>query len=449
MSTTAAPIFNGTSQFASDLQTTLTRAISIASLPLQQLNDQLTNLNSESSALKSLDSNFGAILSALDSISSGVDTPTAAVSDGTVLTAQTSASALSASYTIDVITPGSQSTALSNTGLSAVSDPTSQSITSSTSLTLTVGSSSFTIKPASNTLNALAAAINSAGAGVSASVINLGDSSAPNYRLSIQSTQLGNASIQLNDGSSNLLQTIQVGTDAQYQVNGQPSTPINSTSSTVIIAPGVTAELLQAGTSKITVGTASSSVDSGISSFISAYNASVDAVAANRGQNAGPLAADPIISTVQQSNRSLVQYTGSGNGTVQSLADLGISLDETGHLSFDQSQFDSLLASNPQDVTSFLGSATTGGFLQAAANNLNALEDPTTGTFQAEETSLANQITRTNQQITAEQNHINLVQTSLTAQITAADSTIASLEQQVSEVTALFAAQNANNTKNG
>jgi flagellar hook-associated protein 2 len=449
MSTTAAPIFNGTSQYASDLQTTLTRAISIASLPLQQLQNQLTNLNSESSALSSLNSNFGAILSALDSISSGVNTPTAAVSDGTVLTAQTSDNALPATYTIDVISPGSQSTALSTTGLPAVSDPTSQSITSSTSLTLTVGSSSFTIKPASNTLNALAAAINSAGAGVSASIINLGNSSAPSYQLSIQNNQLGTASIQLNDGSTNLLQTLQVGADAQYQVNGQPSTPITSTSSTVTIAPGVTAELLQAGTSQITVGTTSSSVDSGISSFITAYNAGVDAVAANRGQNAGPLAADPIITTLQQSNQSLVEYTGSGNGAVQSLADLGITLDETGHLSFDQSQFDSLLASDPQDVASFLGSTTTGGFLQAAANNLNALEDATTGTFQAEQTSLANQITQTNQQITAEQDHINLVQTSLTAQISAADSTIASLEQQVSEVTALFAAENANNTNNG
>lgn len=447
MSTSPAPVFNGTSQYAAQLQTVLSNAISLASLPLQALNTQLTYLNSESSALGSLNSDFGAILTSINSINSGINTPTAAVSDATVLTAQASASAVPANYSIDVTTPGSPTTTLSTGGLPVVSDPSSQSITSSNSLTLTVGGSSFTISPASNTLNALAAAINSAGAGVSATIVNLGPSSAPSYQLSVQSDQLGNASIQLSDGSNDdLLQTLQTGTNAQYQVNGQPSTPISSTTSTVTIAPGVTADLLQAGTSSVSVSTTNASVDSAISSFVTAYNAAVDATAANRGLSAGPLAADPIVSTLQTSLQNLVTYTGSGTGAVQSLADLGLSLGEDGHLTFDQSTFDSIVASDPQDVESFLGSTTTGGYLQAAANNLNALEDPNTGTFEAEQSSFANQITEINQQITAEQDHINLVQTSLTAQLTAADSTIASLESQVSEITALFAAQSAATT---
>ena len=87
-------------------------------------------------------------------------------------------------------------------------------------------------------MNALAQAINSSGAGVSATVLNLGSPSAPDYHLSLQSTALGNIAIQLNDGTQDLLTTLSTGTPAQYQVNGQPSTPISSDSSTVTLAPG-------------------------------------------------------------------------------------------------------------------------------------------------------------------------------------------------------------------
>jgi len=445
MATSAAPVFTGTSPYSSDLQQVLSRAVSIASLPLTALNTELTNLNSQFTEVGSLDSDFSTLLTSINSINSGANTPAATSSDTSVLTAQTSASALPGTYAINVITAGAQTTAFSPSGLQAVADPSSQSITAATSLTLTVGSSSFKINPASNTLNALAAAINSSGAGVSATIINLGPSSAPDYRLSIQNNQLGNAAIQLNDGTNNLLQTLQVGADAQYQVNGQPSTPISSTSSTITIAPGVTADLLQAGNANISVATSSSTLDSGLSSFVTAYNAAVDAVAANRGQNGGALAGDSLVSTLQQSLRSLVQYTG-GSSSVQSVADLGLALDDTGHLSFDQAQFDSALASNPQDVASFLGSTTAGGFLKAASDNLSGLEDQTTGTFQAVESSLKTQILNKNQQISAEQDHINLVQTSLTNQISAADALIATLEQQVTTVTALFAAANGKTT---
>ncbi len=61
--------------------------------------------------------------------------------------------------------------------------------------------------PPTNSLNALAQAINTSGAGVSATVINLGSPSAPSYTLSLQSTALGNIPIQLNDGTQDLLTT--------------------------------------------------------------------------------------------------------------------------------------------------------------------------------------------------------------------------------------------------
>ena len=58
------------------------------------------------------------------------------------------------------------------------------------------------------------------------------------------------------------------------------------------------------------------------------------------------------------------------------LSKMGITMDDTGELTFDASQFSSVSAS---DLDQFLGSRTGGGFLQTATNAMNAVEDPTTG----------------------------------------------------------------------
>ena len=117
-------------------------------------------------------------------------------------------------------TAGSPSSAISNSA-TAVTDPTTQNISASTSFTLTVGTKNYTVT--GSNLNALATAINSSGAPVQAVVVNLGSPEAPNYQLSLQSTALGNVPLQLNDGTNNLLGTLNAGTDASYTVNGQPS----------------------------------------------------------------------------------------------------------------------------------------------------------------------------------------------------------------------------------
>ncbi len=111
--------------------------------------------------------------------------------------------------------PGAPTTTLSNNGLLTVSDPSSTSISTSGSYTLTVGTSTFTITPSANNLSALAQAINTAGDGVSATIINIGSPTSPDYRLSLQASALGNETIQLNDGTQNLLSNLTTGSPAQ------------------------------------------------------------------------------------------------------------------------------------------------------------------------------------------------------------------------------------------
>jgi flagellar hook-associated protein 2 len=431
------------SKYSSDLQQVLSRAVAIASLPLTQLNNQMNGLQNRSTALSSLNGKFSALQTALQVVSTAVVSSSAQVSDSSVLTAETDSKP--GSYAIHVVTAGGPSSALSTSG---IQDPFTQSITAASSLTLTVGGIPVTVEPAANTLSALADAINSSGANVTAAIVNLGSPSAPNYQLSLQSTKLGNISIQLNDGTD-LMGALTAGTEAQYQINGQPSpTPISSDSSTVTIAPGVTVDLLNTGDSKVVVSQSSSAQANALSSFVAAYNAAVDTLGANRGTGGGALTGDALINTLSQSLRNISGFAG-GTGAVQNLTDLGLTFDKTGHLNFDQTVFNSVSAAHPSDVSAFLGSPLTGGFLKDATDTLNGLEDPTTGTIEATITSVQTAIDKQNQKISDEQTRIDALTTSLTAKIDAADALIASLEQQQTYFTTLFTDMNAINKNQG
>ena len=250
MATASNPLqlasFNGTSQFAGSLQNVINQAVTVASIPVNELGNNVTQLQGQQSGLSTLQSDFAGIQTAIQNLSSASGGSLAAsVSDNTIATASVDSSVAvgAGTYTLNVINPGAQTLTLSDAG-TTVTDPSTTSISASGSFTLSVNGTNTTIKPAANTLTSLAQAINSANAGVTAVIVNLGSSSAPDYRLSLQGTSLNNDNIQLNDGTQNLLETLSAGSQATYQVDGQPAPPalpISSTSSTVTLAPGVTA----------------------------------------------------------------------------------------------------------------------------------------------------------------------------------------------------------------
>ncbi len=444
MGTTPAT-FNGSSTYAADLQQTITHAVDIASIPLNQLNANVTALQGQSTEIGYLQNGFVALQKAISSLTTGVNGGglSATVSDNAIATANLNSSSATTpgTYALNVISAGSPTTSVSNTGLPTVSDPSATSISTASTYTLSVNGSNFTVTPTSNSLNALAQSINTSGAGVSATVINLGSPSAPSYTLSLQSTALGNIPIQLSDGT-NLLTTLSTGAPATYQVNGQPATPISSNSSTVTLAPGLTANLLATGQTTITLAENSSAASTAISAFVTAYNATVDELATNRGTAGGPLTGQSIVFSLGQTLRDLTNFSG-GSGAVTSLAGLGLTFDGTGHLSFDQAQYASVAASSPGDLASFLGTGTGSGFLASASGIIDGLTNTTDGLFQAQQATIQNRITTDNQEITDTQARITAMQNQLTAQMSAADALLATLQSQASFMTQLFQAQNA------
>ena len=443
MSTSPSAIFTGTSTYSQDLQNVISREVAIASLPITQLQNNVSQLTGQSSELQTLSSKFSSLQSAIAKLSTVAGQMlSVSTSDSAAVQATLGSGALPGSYAIAVTSLGSYSDALSLDGLvPPVTDPSSQSISASGSFTLTVGTAGpITIHPSGSSLNALVQAINDANAGVHATVVNVGGNDAPDYRLSLESDQLGAVTMQLRDGAQDLLApTGDPGQQAQYTINGKP---IQSGSRSVTLAPGLTVNLTGATAgvpATITVAPDNTAAGNALSSLATAYNAAVDEINHNRGQAGGALAGQSIISTLANSLHTLTSY--SSGGAICSLAALGLTFDgTTGHLSFDAGAFDAATSGQLDALTQFLGTPDSGGFLQMATNTLRGIEDSTSGSLTLAISSTLSEIGNVNQQISDKQDQVNLLQENLTQQMAAADALIAGLQQQATYFNNMFTA---------
>jgi len=176
--------------------------------------------------------------------------------------------------------------------------------------------------------------------------------------------------------------------------------------------------------------------------FVTSFNAASQALAGQRGTSGGALVGQSIVNTLTQSLQNIANYR--GTGSIQSIADLGLTFDSNGVLSFDSSVLSAAAARDFAGVIDFLGTPATGGFLQTATSTLNGLVDPTSGSVVAVLNSIAGQITDTDNLISQNQDRVDQLQKDLTARITAADALIAQMQQQVTYMTNLFTAMTAN-----
>jgi flagellar hook-associated protein 2 len=443
-SSTTTPGFSGTSTFASQLQTVITRSVAIASMPITQLQNDESTLTSQQSELQSLGTDFTNLQSAFSAVDSAASSGSmaATVDATTVASAAVSTGALAGTYSVDISSMGSLATALSNPSLPKVSDPTVGNISTSSAFTLTVNGNNYTLKPTANNLNGLVNAINSSGANVQATVVNVGGSTSPNYELSVQGTQYAPTTIQLNDGTQNLMSTLTNGAYVAYTVNGEPATtPATSTSRTLDISTGLTVTALATGTANVTVAQNIGGVSSALSSLVTSFNAAQTELTNNRGQNGGALSGDSIVGQLSNLLQSLGNYS-TGTGNINSLAAVGLSYNQNGQLQFDQSTFDAAASSSPSDVMNFLGSeGDVTGFLGAASQAMTQAVDPTSGIIATEINAVGSSVNHITAQISNDQDRVNQLQTSLTAQMASADAAIASLQSQETQITDLFAAE--------
>jgi len=300
------------------------------------------------------------------------------------------------------------------------------------------------INPSGASLRDLADAINTAQVDVQATIVNVGGSSSPDYRLALQGTKLAADTISLRDDAGEMLDTISTGSNATYRVNGL-ATEATSDTRTITLAPELTVNLR--GVSEpgvpatITVSRNVGAMQSALSGFAAGFNVAVDALQGQHGQSAGALSGQAVIYSLESLLRSVTTYT-SGLEAAPELSTVGLVLGKDGHLSFEAASFSKV---NPADVSSFFGSLSDGGFLGSAKSLLTQATDTDGGFLALTAKALNDQISSQSAAIETAQARLAARQEELQKRLAASDAAIAAMEQQVTFMTNLFKATSGNN----
>ncbi|MDK2125013.1 flagellar filament capping protein FliD [Parachitinimonas caeni] len=240
------------------------------------------------------------------------------------------------------------------------------------------GTQTFTAGPAdpvsinvtNGSLNGIASAINSAGAGVTASVKQDGFG----YRLSIASNQTGAASyfkISATDNDplssfQNSLQQLglyesQVAQDAIYSIGGVSST--NASNTNLQLADKATFNILKAGTTTLTVSPDSSGFLGAAQALVANYNAAIGTAASLTGTG-GALNGDAVGGQFATDLRAAAVATYANPGsTLTTLSSIGItptSGSSTSTLSIDATALQTAFNSDKLGATNFLSTLAQG-----------------------------------------------------------------------------------------
>lgn len=438
----SSTIFNGTSRYSQDFQSIIDRSVAIARLPASQLENQSANLQVQSGAVDSINNRVASLRTAVDGLTKALQSSanSASSSTGSVADVSVTSAALPGSYSLTVLTVGAVSSAASVETLPKVTNSSVAGISNDATLNLNVNGTAYSIRPANTSLSALADAINeqTTNSGVSASIVNLGGTAAPDYRLVLQGKQLAADSITLSDTTTGVLtSSLATGSPATYQVGGF-SGVISSSSREIELAPGLKATLKQAGSTTLTVARNTAGVDSAINAFVSAYNQVSTELDKYRGKDARTLVGDPLISTVSNTLREISGFTSSGG--VSNFADLGLSFDQQGSLSFDPTVLDAGASTAKSDQRNQFLNA----FLSAADKAVSSLDDSTTGAIATTKSGITNSLKNNSNRVSEIDARVESLRDALTSRLSAADALIASLEQQVSYLTNLFSSQKSN-----
>ena len=330
---------------------------------------------------------------------------------------------------------GNPATVLAETGL--------------TTGTTTAAHQAFTVNTdATTTLSSLVAAINNASGnpGITASIINV-DAGA---QLLLTSNTMGAAntigvqatpSSGSNLSSLNTLTTVQAPSNAIITLNGQQVTRQSNSFSDVV--PGVTFSLTAPTTSAASLAIAANpaTATSNVNSFITAYNSLVGTMNNLSNYNAttgtaSQLFGDPMMMGIKNQLLHALNASISGISGFSTLAEIGVTPDNSGALSLNSVVFNQAMAANPTGVANLFASSTgIAAQFDVVLNNQLGF----TGTIatrvnsdNTQLTSIANQQTTFNAQMSA-------LQAQYLNQFNAMDSIVGNLQNTSNSLTSMLA----------
>ena len=419
----------------------VTQLVSAEGAPVtSQITTQTNAINTQLSGVSQLQSALSSFQNTLTNLqaANSFQADTITSSDSSIVSVSSGAGAQIAKHSITVQQLAAQQSSVTNTEYA-----NNSAVVGTGSLTFTMGSGtsfSVNIDSSNDTLSGIAASINNAtgNTGVSASIINV-DSATPGggtvSKLVLASQNSGTANAftvtGIDDGTNNNgltqlftsnLTTQTKAADSIVQIDGQTATEKSNTITDVL--PGVTLNLLNTSTAAVSVGVSlnTSSVSSAVNSFVSAYNnlnytlQGLQAYGGQGGTN-GALFGNPNAELITNQIRTLTTgVISSAAGGYNSLAMIGVSIDQTGTMSVNNTALNSALAANPQSVSNVFSSAN--GVINQLNTSIAAMTN-SVGTLGSEKTTLNAELSGLQKQQSAENVYLDSYQATLQAEYSA------------------------------
>jgi flagellar hook-associated protein 2 len=435
-----------------DTNSIITQLVALEHRPIDLLNGQVSDVQNTQAAVGAFGGKLSAIGSAADALSSlsKVLVRQAGSSNQSVLVASAGEGAARGATTINVTQLARNSGAGGTVGVAAA---TSTIANGPGTFQFQVGSGalqSISID-ATTTLQGLSDAINNLGAGVTASAINLGTDTSPNYRLQLtgQATGAANTIAIVHDDTTLGIQTTQSGQDAQFTVSGFSGTFSRASNTFSDVLPGVTFSLKDTGISTVTVEDNANAITAKVRALVSAFNDAVTFVnsqtdvSVSQDKNTlstGSLATDSTVRRLQTELHQAFSGTLTGATTqFVNLSSLGIATQKDGTLLFNEGTFLSALATNSTAVAQVLSGNGVG---RGLANEIKSFADNATqsgGTLDLHTHGLSDQIRSLQDQIDTSQRSVDAFEANLRQQFADLETTVSNLKAQGSFLTSAFA----------
>ena len=423
-----------------DTNSIIDKLVSLEKRPVALLGVEVQDVQATQTSINTLGSKLSTLRSAAHALGTtdGVLVRAATSSDTDVLAAAAGAGAQPGSVALTITQLARGSVAGATVG---VASATSTVASGPGTFQFQVGSG--TVKSvnvdATTTLQGLATAINALDAGVTASAVNLGTASAPDFRLEIASKATGATSTVTvtHDDTALAVQTAQAGQNAQFTVDGFSGTFERESNTFGDVLSGVTVTLRDKGTATVSVADDADAITDKVKTLVAAFN---DIVTFVTGESQvtetqdksdvtlGSLATD---STVKHLVARLHEvFSESVGGTYTNLSSLGLATQQDGTITFDEGKFRTALGSDSTAVAAtFAGAGTASG----VAKDLSALIDGMTGsggTLALHTTALNDQIRSLQDQIDAGQREVDAFEVNLRQQFTALETFVSGLKNQ-------------------
>lgn len=427
--------------------------VKAAHVPVDRLETRKTTLDSQLSTLSNLSSRLSNLRSSalsLDTLSE-FRSYTASTSDDTKLTGTASSTAVEGSYSVTVKTLARAQRSYSL----SVADHDELNQVGTGTLGIRVGTGDFTyinIDEATMSLDSVAQAINSSGAGVLASVVKLSDS---DYRLMITGEQTGiDSAITFTDtGTLETKLGLEVSTPAQtaadawVQMDGQDYYRDTNQMSDVI--PGVTLNLLASSDPDpitITVAPDPDAVVKKVQALVTAYNSVMD-LFKKEFTYSGEVEADSLMgdSAVHQIKSRLQSVIGARveavSGDYNALSRIGITTNRDGSLSLDSTKLKNALADDPQAVTDLItyndhnSSTANDGIAVRLVDALDQILRSSDGLLTARQNGIRRSMSNLDERIESMERSLDTYEAGLRKQFTSLETLISSLQTQGNSLT--------------